>query len=692
MTDTNDPIPQITRHDEAAGSGDLVRNNIVRLKALFPQIVTDGKVDFDVLRELLGDALEDVEERYGLNWKGKRRARAFALTPSLGTLLPAPDDSVDWDTTKNVFIEGDNLEVLKLLRRSFAGKVKLIYIDPPYNTGKDFVYPDNYKDSLGNYLSLTGQTGVNGEALTSDREAAGRLHTDWLNMMYPRLILAQELLSKDGAIFISIANEEISNLKSLCDDVFGAENFIECITWNKRVPKNDKGIGNIHDFVLLYVKDSSIRHEFKMGKEGISDIYALLDYLKRQELPLADAEEEVRKLYKKNGYDRGITLYNSLDENYRLWGKINMSWPNANTFGPDYTVLHPKTGLPVKVPDRGWRWKEETFAEAANLINGEYSDIKELHDGSFMCGKIWFAQDENQQPSSVTYLDDVNDFLLRSIISAKSDGGVEVEELLGEKNIFSHPKPTSLIQAFVSARPAGEAEIVLDFFSGSGTTAHATMLQNAVDGSRRRFFAVQLPEPLVEGSKAQKAALHFLRRHGKLLNIAELTKERLRRAGASIRAEHPGKTLDTGFRVYKLATSNLKPWQPDADDLEASILDAVDNVLPGRSEEDLLVELLLKTGIDLTLPEEKRTIAGRTVHALGGGTLMVCLGDVRANDAEALGQGMADWVDEFDPARTTIYFKDTGLGADGNRAATKANLAAILRQRLGHRDLKIASI
>ncbi|WCP12581.1 hypothetical protein sphantq_00981 [Sphingobium sp. AntQ-1] len=232
----------------------------------------------------------------------------------------------------------------------------------------------------------------------------------------------------------------------------------------------------------------------------------------------------------------------------------------------------------------------------------------------------------------------------------------------------------------------------MDFFAGSGTTGHAVMARNAATGSKLRHIAVQLPEPLDDGDPDQKTAAVFLDSINKPRNIAELTKERLRRAGTKIREEHPNANVDTGFRAYKLATSNLKPWQPDADDLEASILDAVDNVLPGRTQDDLLVELLLKTGIDLTLPEEKRSIAGQTVHALGGGTLIVCLGDVGADDTEALGQGMADWVDALDPVQTTVYFKDTGLGANGNRAATKANLAAILRQRLGDRIAKIASI
>lgn len=274
------------------------------------------------------------------------------------------------------------------------------------------------------------------------------------------------------------------------------------------------------------------------------------------------------------------------------------------------------------------------------------------------------------------------------------DGDDEIKDLFnlkGDNEIFKYPKPTALIRKAITSTMQSDG-IILDFFAGSGTTGHSVFLQNALDGGRRRFILVQLPEPLFDDRKNQSEAARFLESNAKPLNIAELTKERLRRAGQKIRAEHPDAKVDTGFRVYKLATSNLKPWQPDPDNLEASILDAVDNVLPDRTEHDLLVELLLKTGIDLTMPEERRTITGQTVHALGGGALMVCLGNIGPDDAEALGQGMADWLDELDPTQTTIYFKDVGLGTDNNRSATKANLAAILRQRHGDRIAKIASI
>ncbi len=256
MTDANDPIPQTTRDDEAAGSGDMVAGNIARLKALFPEIVTDGKVDFDVLRDLLGDAVEESEERYGLNWKGKRKARAFALTPSLGTLLPSPQDSVDWDATQNLMIEGDNLEVLKLLRRSYAGKAKLIYIDPPYNTGSDFVYPDNYQQPLKSYMLLSGQASEDGETLSSDREIAGRLHTAWLNMIYPRLLIAKEILRDDGVIFVSCDEEEQANLRHVLQDVFGEENFVANVIWQKKFARQNDArfFSTMHDFLICVSK------------------------------------------------------------------------------------------------------------------------------------------------------------------------------------------------------------------------------------------------------------------------------------------------------------------------------------------------------------------------------------------------------------------------------------------------------
>lgn len=640
IENSNSAIPKITRDDEEAGSGDLARENVERLKALFPQIVADGKVDFDVLRQLLGDELEEGEERYGLNWKGKRRARAFAMTPSLGTLRPAPEDSVEWDTTQNIMIEGDNLEVLKLLRRSYAGKVKLIYIDPPYNTGGDFVYPDDYKSSLDNYLWVSGQKSFENEALTTNKEAGGRFHTNWMNMIYPRLLLAKELLADEGIIVVSIDDVEMPSLQSIMREVFGDESAVSTLIWKSRQNKDNrpqKGVSNDHEYLLVY--GSSLR-----GEERKTDQYSNPD-----------------------------------DDPRGDWVSANMVGLATKDRRPNlhYDLVHPETKVNYGCPPLGWRYDRNTMGK---LIDED---------------RILWPSDDTGRPRRKAFLSELSSSYtgVGSIFGEgifTRHGTKDISELF-EERVFDFPKPVALLEKVIE-QSAVDGDIVLDFFAGSGSSAHAVMKRNAAAAGNIRFLTVQLPEPLDPNNRDQKTAVRFLEKLGKPLNIAELTKERLRRAGEKTRKENPDADLDTGFRVYKLTTSNLKPWQPDPDNLEASILDAVDNVLSDRSEDDLLVELLLKTGIDLTMPQETRVIAGRTVHALGGGALMVCLGNIGDEQAEDLGQGMADWVDGLDPAQTTVYFKDSGIGSDGNRAATKANLAAILRQRLGDRIAKIASI
>jgi adenine-specific DNA-methyltransferase len=658
VTDATDPIPPITRNDEAAGSGDLVRSNIARLKSLFPEIVRDGNVDFDVLRELLGDSVASGEERYGLNWKGKRLARAFALTPSLGTLRPNRTDSVKWDTTQNIFVEGDNLEVLKLLRRSYSSKIKLIYIDPPYNTGHDFIYPDNYRNSLAAYLTMTGQTGASGEALSSQAEESGRFHTNWLNMMLPRLTLAKELIKEEGCILISIDEAEQAHLVNLCKEIFGEENYVTSLVRRRRMASGmrDSGISPDHEYVVAVARDVTKLEVFGFEKD-VSDF------------PFEDRKGKYRSTDLTVGMGRSL---------------------RPNQF---YPIKNPRSGSEFWPSEsRVWRFEPGTMAKHIadeNIIWPDDVAGERMARPRFKTR--YMPEGDARNPVSSWIERSSSTIGAKSIVSGLNEEATkQVRDLFGEQ-VFDYPKPLSLIQSLIRALTRDD-DIVVDFFAGSGTTGHAVYAQNAYDNGTRRFILVQLPERLNSSDPDQKVAAAMCQKLGKPLTIAELTKERLRLAGKKIHEEFPAVQCDTGFRVYKLATSNLKPWQPDADDLEASILDAVDNVLPGRTEEDLLVELLLKTGIDLTLSEEKRTIAGQNVHAMGGGTLMVCLGDVGANDAEALGQGMANWINELDPVQTTIYFKDTGLGADGNRAATKANLAAILRQRLSDRIAKIASI
>lgn len=670
-------MEKITQGHPMTQSPDFVKENIETLKSLFPTIVKEGKIDWSELQALLGNDMETEDEYYRMTWAGKSMARKEANKPSTATLRPNKADSKDWDTTQNIFIEGDNLEVLKLLQKSYTNKIKMIYIDPPYNTGKDFVYKDNYADNLSNYLAITGQIDDSGKRISTNTESDGRFHSNWLNMIYPRLKLARNLLTEDGAIFISIDNE-ITNLRKLCDEVFGEENFIECISWNKRIPKNDKGIGNIHEYILLYVKNTTFNHQFFMRKEGLDDINELLESFKKRKTPIFEAEREIKKLYKKKGYDRGITLYNSLTNEYKLWGKINMSWPNADTFGPRYEVLHPVTKEPVKIPNRGWRWKEETFNDAAKIVNGEYTEITELHDGTYICGRIWFDKSASTQPSSITFLDEVNDFLLRSILSLKSDGGIEVEELFEGKSFFSYPKPTSLIKILLDSIKENEKTIILDFFAGSGTTAHAVMQLNADDRGNRKYICVQLPEPTEEKSEAYRAGFK---------NLAEVTKTRIHKAGERIKEEKikqlknlkqsiEGKILqeeiqeqidylqetidklDIGFKAFKLDTSNVNAWDGNPEKLEANLFNAGSNIKENRTEEDVLFEILLKNGLDLAQPIEQKVFAGKAVFSVGYGALIICLADgVTTEVAEGIGK----WKQELDPSTCKVIFKDNGF-------------------------------
>ena len=612
--------------------------NFKKLAALFPNAVTEtidenGEVvraiDKDVLmQEISCTVVEGSEERYQFSWPDKKKSVLLANAPINKTLRPCREESVNFDTTENLYIEGDNLEVLKLLQETYLGKIKMIYIDPPYNTGNDFVYEDDFDQNTDEYLANSGQFDEDGNRLVKNLDSNGRFHTDWLNMIYPRLKLAKDLLSDDGVIFISLDSNEIDNLIKLCNEVFGESNFVDCITWNKRVPKNDNnGIGNIHEYILAYVKNSSYKRQFTMQKDGLDEIYDLLADLKRKKVPIEEAEHQLKQLYKVKGYDRGITLYNSLDDNYEPWGKINMSWPNADTFGPRYDVLHPITKKPTKVPDRGWRWSEATFNE-----NVDFNNIVPRYDGSYVCGNIWFAKDENTQPSSIKYLRDVARMLLRSIISLKSDGGIEVEKIFEGKSFFPYPKPVALMRLLIDSLDEKEG-IFLDFFSGSATTAHAVMQLNAEDDGNRRFIMVQLPEETGEKSEAYKAGYK---------NICEIGKERIRRAGKKIKEDSPLTTqnLDIGFRVLKCDTSNMKDVYYSPTDFDINLLDMMaDNIKEDRTPEDLLFQVMLDLGVTLSSKIEETTIAGKKVFDVADGFLVACFDkDVSDETIKAIAQ------------------------------------------------------
>ncbi len=619
-----------------AQSADLMAANIAQLRALFPELLTEGpngvSVNVDVLKSLVGDkTVTDADEKYGLNWHGKRQARRLALTPSTGTLIPCPEESVDWDTTQNLMIEGDNLEVLKLLQKSYAGKVKLIYIDPPYNTGKDFVYPDNFQDSIKNYLELTGQV-EGARKISSNTESSGRFHTDWLNMIYPRLKIARDLLKDDGVIFLSIDEKEVARLRVALDEIFGEENFVSNLVWRSRTSiSDDQEVSLNHNHTLIYS-----RRKEALEYHG--------DPLDESEYDNPDTDA------------RGAWKLVPLDANK----------PGGNTM---YPIQNPKTGVEY-LPPIGRSW----------AINPE--EFQRLFDD----GRIKFGKSNDAAPKKKLYLKErltagetrTSSSVLIDAGTTK-DGTEECSAIMGSKGVFDYPKPTSLISRLIQyGSSANDKTTVLDFFAGSGTTGHATWLRSAIDGRSRRFILVQLPEPLDPEDVNQRVAAKFCDKLGKPRNIAELTKERLRRAGAAIKADSMFGDIDTGFRVFRLNTSNIRAWNPDPVNLDQSLFSHQDHLLEGRTEPDVLHELLLKLGLDLCVPIARHHVAGKYLYSVGGGVLIACLAThIEAADVEAVAQGIAAWHKEQSPAGdTTCVFRDSAFADD----VAKTNMAAILAQ------------
>lgn len=662
-------MKKLTLNNPETRSPDVVAENIQRLKALFPELVTEGPngaaVNVDVLKALVGDAtVTDADEKYGLNWHGKRRARQLALTPSTGTLRPCPEDSVDWDTTQNLMIEGDNLEVLKLLQKSYAGKVKLIYIDPPYNTGKDFVYPDDYQDSIKNYLELTGQV-EGGRKVSSNTDASGRFHTDWLNMIYPRLKCAHGLLTRNGAIFVSCDETEQARLRLVMDEVFGGENFVADLVWAAGRKNDSRLISVSHEYIVCYARDKGFltaeKVEWRQRKKGLDDIYRQYEKLKGQfGTDFAAMTAGMKEWFKglpESHPAKAHKHYNHVDAR-GVYFPADISWPGGG--GPTYEVLHPKTGRPVKTPARGW------ITPDPEKMRAWIAD-----------DRVHFGEDESRVPCLKAYLRDQEYQAPYSVFYQDGRAATKrLRELMG-CDCFDFPKDETAMQGIVEMLTSGE-DVVLDFFAGSGTTGHAVMAQNALDGGRRRYVLVQLPEPLDPENKDQKVAAEFCDTLGKPRNIAELTKERLRRAAKKIKDENPTYTGDLGFRVFKLDSSNIRAWDPDRDNLDQTLLDSVEHIKPDRTESDVLYELLLKLGLDLCVPIESRTFADKEVHSVGGGVLMTCLAPkIERADVEALAQGIADWHKALAPAGdTTCVFRDSAFADD----VAKTNMAAILEQ------------
>lgn len=604
-------MKKIEANESVTQSAAILTNNLSQLQELFPEVFAEGKVRFDILRQLLGEAVDEGDEKYGLNWHGKRRARQIALTPSTGTLLPCPDESIDWATTQNLMIEGDNLEVLKLLQKSYAGKVKLIYIDPPYNTGKDFVYPDNFQDGIGNYLELTGQI-EGGVKLTANTESSGRFHTDWLNMIYPRLRLAKSLLTKDGAIFISIDDHELENLRIVCNEIFGEENFVGTFVWRRRASSSlaDRLVSTDHEYVVVYQHTDFC----SMGIPKDFDGYKNPDKDPRGPWVAGDLTVGMNKDLRPNQF---------------------------------YDLIDPITGVSFPAnPNRVWAY----IPESMNRLLEEK--------------RVLFPSDTTRRPMLKRFkselksdVNPVSTWLTE--VGLNTESTKELQDMFGQSP-FDYAKPTSLIK-YIIKTSVGDNELILDFFAGSGTTGQAALEVNAEGGSRR-YILVQLPEPVNQD----------------FLTIAEITKERLRRAGKKIKDENPMFSGDTGFRVFKLDKSNIREWSPDTENIAESLLDHHEHILEGRTEADIVYELLLKLGLDLCVPIESRAVAGKTIEAVGGGVLMLCLSEkILTKEVEAIAAGIVAWHKELAPAGdSTVVFRDSAFADD----VAKTNMAAILSQ------------
>ena len=630
---------KITANDLETYSADIVSENIEHLKTLFPEVFCEGKIDFEVLKQLLGGEVDEHEEKYGLNWHGKRQARQLALTPSTGTLRPCPEESVDWDTTQNLMIEGDNLEVLKLLQKSYSGKVKLIYIDPPYNTGNEFIYPDDFTDTIKNYLELTGQTDGENRKLSSNTDASGHFHTNWLNMIYPRLKLARTLLRKDGVICISIDDCERDNLRKACDELFGEENFVESIVWKKRYGggAKEKYLVSLHEYVLVYAHNIN----------ELGNLY------------VPQSQESIGRYYTKrdvNFEKRGPYRTHPLEATKSMGNRPNLVFPIP---GPEGVQIFPQ---------RQWLWSQDRVVKALQLDEIEFLKDK---GGHWTAHSKQYLKEENGEVRKAKPFS-----IIDNVFS--QHGTNELLELLENAHIFPFPKPTGLIKPLLEFGAPGINSIVIDFFAGSATTAHALMELNAVDGGNRHHILVQFPEPLEPENKDQKAAIEFCNKLGRSRNIAELTKERLLRAANKIKDENPLFAGDLGFRVFKLDSSNIRAWDPNRDDMEGTLLDNIDHVKPDRSEEDILYELLLKLGLDLCVPIETRSIAGKSVRSIGGGALIVCLDEkISLEEVEPLTLEIVEWHKQLEPTGdTTVIFRDSAFEDD----VAKTNLAAILEQ------------
>ena len=691
-------------------SEDIVGRNIEKLRELFHDAFTEGsdewtigprwKVDLDALGELLGHYVEDQPERYRFTWNGKSRARHIAQATSTGTLRPCPEESVNWDTTQNLLIEGDNLEVLKLLQKSYHKRIKMIYIDPPYNTGNDLIYPDKYQDNLETYLRYTGQKDDEGFKLSQNAETSGRYHTNWLNMMLPRLKLAKNLLDDDGVICISISDIELGNLRALANEVFGEENYVNTISILAKVAAGASGGGedkrlkkNI-EYVLVYAKKldsfNVLAHLYtdrpllevvnEMREEGESWKYTSILLNAGERIHVAtipDGEGKPIDIFKRKGVERStinkVCRDESVDEETAYKKYFSKLFSDTNAQSSIRSRVIDKVGslgnneiLEVEYVPRSGRYKGQrvTHAYISNTVRRVIwlSEVAELKNDQLLkkekLGTLWPNFDYNNV-------------------------GKE-----GEVPFPDGKKPIELLKTCMRLYNNNEG-IFMDFFAGSCSFAHAVFDQNSADGGKRRFILVQLPEPIDKSNIKFKATLEYYQKNRIDLNVAAIGKERIRRVINKIDAENTEKAiatksklpgmmedplnLDLGFKVFKLDASNIKPWDTDFDNLESALFNAVENIKPDRTEADVLYELLLKYGLDLAVHIEERQIKKKKVYIIGAGALIVCLS--KQISLEVV-EGIAALKNELKPEVMRVVFKDTGFADD----VVKTNAVQILRQ------------
>lgn len=625
-------------------SPDLTAQNIDRIAALFPNCITEmldeehstpekkvykRAVNFELLKQMLSPDVVDGDEAYEFTWVGKKAAIVEANKPIRKTLRPCVAESKDWDTTENLYIEGDNLEVLKLLQESYLGKVKMIYIDPPYNTGNDFIYADDFKMESEEWKVESGEWSEEGDRLFKNTDSNGRFHSDWCSMIYSRLMLARNLLTDDGVIFISIDENEVNTLKAICDEVFGASNFIAELIWSSGRKNDSKYISVSHEYILCYFKDALWVKDHKIlwreKKQGLSDIYAEYERLKKvYGEDCTSIEKELKGWYKSlpDGHPaKDHSHYCRVDKN-GIFFADNISWPGGG--GPKYQVLHPVTQKPVKIPSRGWLTNEATMKEW------------------IVQGRVEFGKDENGVPTLKSYLKDREYSVPYSVFYKDGRAASKrLATLMGDK-VFENPKDEEIIQRIIQFCGTDDGDIILDFFSGSATTAHAMFLADAEQNKHRKFILVQLPEtidPQKEASeKAKKVAqnaVNLLDTIGVPHNICEIGKERIRRAGEKILKEQlannnstlnsPNSKLDIGFRVLKLDSTNMKDVYYAPCDYDQDFLHQLEsNIKDDRTDLDLLFGCLIDWGLPLSLPYKSEQLGGCTVHTYNDGDLIAC--------------------------------------------------------------------